>query len=261
MVDRFSGFPFVARLISTTTRAVCEQLLHWFCDVGLPKRVKSDNGPQFRGPFGEFCTQYNIVHETSSPYNPRSNGQVEAGVKAIKNLLKKVGGSINDATFREALLMLRVTPRTDVHSPAFGFFGRSLRSRLPGSIPQASLEEFHDARVAVAEAAAERAGGHDLPILMVGQPVSVQDQKTKRWSLGGVIVKICESGRSYMIRSALGEFRRNRRYIRPAAVQGRNDDLDAMNENVEADPEIPLNAGALRRGNRIRKQFVTFEPK
>lgn len=66
--------------------------MSWFHKVGFPRRVKSDGGPQFRQKFSDLCTELNIIHEVSSPYNPRSNGLVEAAVKQVKGLLKKMDG-------------------------------------------------------------------------------------------------------------------------------------------------------------------------
>lgn len=90
MIDRYSGYPFVSRLHQLSTATICRILLGWFQCVGFPVYFKSDNGPQFRQQFYQFCLLHNIGHDSSSPYNPRSNGLAEAAVKSIKNLLKKV---------------------------------------------------------------------------------------------------------------------------------------------------------------------------
>jgi hypothetical protein len=67
LVDRFSGHLWVARLRSTATEAVCAVLLRWFWEFGFPCVLKSDGGPQFRGPFAAFCEEHFIVHEVSLP--------------------------------------------------------------------------------------------------------------------------------------------------------------------------------------------------
>ncbi len=102
LVDRYSSFPFVERLNKTTTEAVTTRMLGIFQMFGFPSTLKSDQGPQFRGPFQAFCKEHGINHETSSPYNPQSNGQAEAAVKNTKTLLKKV--NYNWADFNKALL-------------------------------------------------------------------------------------------------------------------------------------------------------------
>ena len=56
---------------------------------GIPKTIREINGPQFRGPFEKWCLSLGIKLETSSAYNPRSNGSAESGVLSVKKFLKK----------------------------------------------------------------------------------------------------------------------------------------------------------------------------
>ena len=123
MVDRYIGFPWVTRLRSTAMTSVCAALLDCFITVGFPRLIKSDGGPQFCGPFSDFCTKYNIIHEVLSPYHPASNGLAEATVKSMKRLLEKLDGRIDSDEFKIALLAWRTTPRADGFAPAFGFYG------------------------------------------------------------------------------------------------------------------------------------------
>jgi Integrase core domain. len=90
MVDRYSGFPFISRLSSTTTEAVWSKLMGWFQDFGIPGQIKSDGGPQYRQQFSTLCAENNIIHEQSAPYHPESNGLAEAAVKSVKALLRKL---------------------------------------------------------------------------------------------------------------------------------------------------------------------------
>ena len=83
--------------------------------VGHPT-LGQTGGPQFLGPFRRWCQENNIVHELSSPYNPKSNGKAEAGVKNIKLLLSKC--SITKEDPQRALYNWRNIPRTDGYSPA-----------------------------------------------------------------------------------------------------------------------------------------------
>jgi transposase InsO family protein len=91
--DRFSGYPWVARLTSKTTGAVIAIMEKWFERVRLaPTPRLSDGGPQFRHEFEEWCTANNIIFELSSARNPASNGLAEAAVKQVKHLLEKIDG-------------------------------------------------------------------------------------------------------------------------------------------------------------------------
>ncbi len=91
MVDQHSGYPWVHRLTTTTSFAVTQAIKKkWFEYFGLPKSIRSDGGPQFRGEaFKMNCKDNGIHHETSKPYNPESNGLAEAAIKNVKKLLVK----------------------------------------------------------------------------------------------------------------------------------------------------------------------------
>ncbi|TRY76672.1 hypothetical protein TCAL_16973 [Tigriopus californicus] len=79
MVDRYSGNALTRCLSSNSTAAVWEAIADWFHQYRLPTKVKSDNGPQFRGPFAALSWAHGISHETSSPHHPAINGLAEVG--------------------------------------------------------------------------------------------------------------------------------------------------------------------------------------
>ena len=87
MVDRYSGYAWVAQLNTTTTKKIIETIEGWFYEYGWPDYIRSDGGPQFRQEFQTFCADHSIVHELSSPYNPESNGLAESAVKIMKSLV------------------------------------------------------------------------------------------------------------------------------------------------------------------------------
>ena len=93
-------------------------LKEMFSEHGIPETVRSDNGPQFASHlFTEFAKEWNFDHTTSSPRNPRSNGQAEATVKITKGLLTCAKYSGQDPYL--ALLAYRSTPiNAHLHSPA-----------------------------------------------------------------------------------------------------------------------------------------------
>ena len=97
-VDRWSGYPLFSQLSSTSTAAVINTLKTWFNVLGWPRVIRSDCGHQFRGEFSEFCRNFRISHELSSPYNPRANGLAESKVKIVKNMLHKCLGEVGIST-------------------------------------------------------------------------------------------------------------------------------------------------------------------
>ena len=41
------------------------------------KIIRSDRGGEYDAPFEEFCSEHGIIHQTTTPYSPQSNGVVE----------------------------------------------------------------------------------------------------------------------------------------------------------------------------------------
>ena len=128
-VDHWSGYPFYQLLRSLSSDAVIKVLTSWFNPFGWPSSIRSDGGPQFCGEFSRFRSSHEITHEISAPYNPKSNGIAEAGVKSVKNILRKSMSSGADADFM--LYEWRNVPRSDRHSPIQLMFGRAQRTSLP----------------------------------------------------------------------------------------------------------------------------------
>lgn len=58
--------------------------------MGLPKVIKTDNGPAYNGNnFTSFCKEFGIEHKTGNPYNPMGQGIVERVYHTLKNWLSR----------------------------------------------------------------------------------------------------------------------------------------------------------------------------
>ena len=259
MVDRYSGWPCVAKLSRTDTKVVTDTLADWFVDYGIPLRIRSDGGPQFRTAFSEFCKGKNIIHEISAPYHPQSNGHAESAVKAMKTLLAKHNS--NWTAFRSSLLQWRNVPRTDGLSPSQWLFGRSTRSITPthpsqfDRIPDQGFTKAESRREEMEEKTKKDYNNqaHELPKLHLGSQVRVQDHQTGKWDTLATVKEVCKNGRSYEIEFANGRTsHRNRRRLRPAQVQAREeeDQPRPLLEPVQQDEK----SAQPRRSNRIRRQ-------
>ena len=111
LVDRFSGYIWCWKLRQTKMENVAKHLLDE--SFGFPLSIYSDNGPQFRRPFRDFCDSFRISNVASSPYNPASNGLAESAVKICKGLLRKMRASGDkNKTLSGALSAWRNIPRT-----------------------------------------------------------------------------------------------------------------------------------------------------
>ena len=97
---------------------------------GISERLIADNMPFSSLKFKNFASEWEIEVVTSSPHYPKSNGLVERNVQTIKQLLKKVDESKQDAFL--GLLEFRNSPISGMEeSPAELLMSRKLRTRLP----------------------------------------------------------------------------------------------------------------------------------
>ncbi|XP_071743332.1 uncharacterized protein [Lepeophtheirus salmonis] len=119
MVDRFSGFPFVAKLNTLSTDTFTKILLPWFHWFGFPKYLLTDGGYEYRSEFYKFCEKY-IIHEISSSHNPQRNGLREQAINS----------KIDKTNIEWELFAWRNAPRADGFSLAQMMFSRRQRSYL-----------------------------------------------------------------------------------------------------------------------------------
>ena len=206
-ICRFSGWPFVRCMRSTTTDSVCKALSAWFNNFGWPSHIRTDGGPQFRHIFSEFCATRNINHEVASAFNASANGLAEAGVKQTKYLLLKLG-SMGERYERE-LCAWRNTPRADGYSPAMLMFNRHLKEeRLPVAAPALALRSHgtqeagflarQDTREA--QVSQQNKSRTKREILPIGSTVLVQDFNSKHWDQFATITEIRPDQLSYLVR-------------------------------------------------------------
>ena len=233
MIDRFSGFPFCTRLHSTTTKAIIDALMHWWSSEGMPMRIRTDGGPQFRKPFDDFCKEKGIVHELTSAHNAAANGLAERGVQSCKHLLIKCLEAKED--FEEALLAWRATPTAKGGpSPAQLFRHRSLKiigiPQPEASLHYATSEQMADwidekqsAFDSCMKALQKSARKNSLPMLNPGDMVDVKNVHNRGWrNKAAIIVAIRHDQKSYVIaeRETGREMIRNRALLRKSAPEG-----------------------------------------
>ena len=99
VMDYHSKMPIFRRIPASQCNApkIISVLKELFTEHGIPEVLHTNNGPPFANAlFTEFATDWKFDHNTSSPRNPRSNGQAEAAIKAIKGLLTYAKCSCQD---------------------------------------------------------------------------------------------------------------------------------------------------------------------
>ena len=220
-VDKWSGYPVYKRLQTVTTKALISVLEDWFNMLGWPSHLRSDGGPQFLGPFREWCKNNNILHEVSSPYNPKGNGLAEAAVKNVKNILAKCASTGQSPG--KSLYAWRNVPRQDGYSPAQLLFGRRQLTGLPMLPCQFNLYDVKSAQNAKDNAfnsSAKVFNQHklNLPQLLPGDNIVIQHPKTGLWDQNGSILSIRPDGLSYCVKVGGRECIRARHMIKKVGM-------------------------------------------
>ena len=136
VIDEYSRFPVVEIVNSTSYKTVAPKYDKIFAEFGIPKNLKSDNGPPFTGyEFKNFSKYMGFHHQRITPLHPESNGLVEkfnAGLGKIIHTAK-VEGKNWRVELQSYLRNYRATPHlTTNETPANLLFQhRNFRVRLP----------------------------------------------------------------------------------------------------------------------------------
>ena len=120
VADVFSKYIIVRKLPNSTSTAMCIELSKIVTELDLPHIIMSDNSPcysskEFQEVFcflQEFLQCYSILHQTSSPNHPRSNGLAERMVGVAKKLMDKAGSERKP--WISGLFEYRITPQTGI---------------------------------------------------------------------------------------------------------------------------------------------------
>ena len=73
-------------MTSESAIKICQRV---FNERGIPKSVKTDNGPAFRSrEFQEFLKRYNVKHIKITPLNPAANGAAECVMKPMNKVIR-----------------------------------------------------------------------------------------------------------------------------------------------------------------------------
>ena len=258
IVDQFSGWPIARNLgKDAPTGAVTQLLLQVFETFGIPEVIFSDGGPQFISKeFNDFCREWMIFNDTSSPYYPQSNGIAEGTVKLMKRLIHctydRQRGTADPKKWLQSLLLFQNTPRGPSKlSPAEILFGRTINDKLPAT--KAQFLPKHQAAVQkrtsdVMEFMMQSRDYNRTSKFCVGQNVFVQDPITKRWTGKAVIVRQGNNEREFWIRTPAGvEYRRNRCFLKldpspsrqPAEAAPKREE-SSREDNARSSPPTPV---------------------
>ncbi|RMC06835.1 hypothetical protein DUI87_16283 [Hirundo rustica rustica] len=89
-VDTFSGAVFASTHTGEKTSDVIKHLIQAFSFMGIPRELKTDNGPVYCSrEFSSFLQQWGVGHKTGIPHSPTVQAVVEKTHREIKRVLNQ----------------------------------------------------------------------------------------------------------------------------------------------------------------------------
>ncbi|XP_040079262.2 uncharacterized protein LOC115324209 [Ixodes scapularis] len=264
----------IKELRQSTASSVVSACAEVFATHGIPAKLCSDNGPPFNSyNFKDFVSKFRIIHVTSSPHHPRSNGMAERAVQEAKKLLTRC--SYNTLDFCSALLEWRNSPRDNLlKSPVQRLMGRQTRTLLP--VPDCCLEPAivppKEVHKRLQEIRSKQRTFYNrtkaLPELQDGQQVSAFDTISHTWS-PAVVMRRAGPPRSFVIETGDGRvLRRTREHLRVLPPRQQQLVTTAAAESTRRQVREEPSTGAppsqdpptqeLRRSSRQRRSPVRY---
>lgn len=211
IVDYYTKWIECSEIPSQTSRVVIEAMKAVFSRLGVPKIVRSDNGPCYASlEFRQFADQWGFKTITSSPRYPPSNGMAEKAVDIVKRLWRKCDDK------EAALLAYRSTPLSAGFSPSELMFGRITRSKM--GTPKGDPVDYSVFEALESESISERSAKWDLkyrakplPVLTPGHKVWVKAPT----DIGceGLVLEADKLPNSFWVRVGDRTIRRNRKHL------------------------------------------------
>ncbi|XP_055605305.1 uncharacterized protein K02A2.6-like [Uranotaenia lowii] len=147
-VDFYSRYLEVVEMHDITTASTIDQLLIMFSRYGLPVSLRADNGPQFSSEeFRNFCEEQGIRLESTIPYWPQMNGEVERQNRSILKRLR-IAQELGK-NWRKELRQYLLTYHSAIHpttgrSPSELMFGRRTPLLSRSSVEDPGFAVFFD---------------------------------------------------------------------------------------------------------------------
>ncbi|NXB50318.1 POK8 protein, partial [Leucopsar rothschildi] len=84
-IDTFSGAVFASAHTEEKAKDAQKHLVQAFSVLGIPKKIKTDNGPVYTSTaFKGFLQKWGIKHKTSIPYSPSGQGMTECAHQTLR---------------------------------------------------------------------------------------------------------------------------------------------------------------------------------
>jgi transposase InsO family protein len=241
VTDYYSRFFEIGKLENTRSATVILLLKSFFARHGIPREVRSDNGPQYSSQeFRKFAKEWDFKHITSSPHYPQGNALAEKSVQTVKRILEKSLKDGKDPYI--GLLEYRNTP-TDTDSPAKLLMSRETRSVLPVTLdklkPKAvNSETVKSQRETTQDRQRRNYNIGSKPLSMLSPNEQIRFQHLNHWKPGNIVET--HSDRSYIVQTPEGnKYRRNRKHIIRSGESRQERDIDPYVDIDAPDTSVP----------------------
>ena len=263
VVDCMTDWPDIFQFKnSTNANELIRTTRELFCRTAVPDTIWSDQGTNFMSEsFQNFLKEWGVLHKTSSPRHPQSNGKAEATVKSMKKIIEGAMQmhKINEDKLARALLQYRNTPtRRDGLSPAQKLFGHPIQDNMPihrKAFDKLNPQGMEDAQKKADKNKSSQKRYYDqhvktLDELDIGQSVAVYNNASNRWDILAVVMEKVKE-RRYMVKTSAGKvLTRNRKFLR----KRKQNMPDEIHEEIEQSSEdVPEYRKSTRQGTKTKR--------
>lgn len=135
IVDEYTRYPIVEAVRSISANTVTPVLDKIFSMFGIPRCLKTDNGPPFNSEhFSRFLTDMGCQHRKITPLWPQANGTAERFMRTLGKAVRVLHcqGIAWQQTLNTFLREYRSTPHSTTEaSPAELMFQRKIYTKIP----------------------------------------------------------------------------------------------------------------------------------
>ena len=118
--DEYSRYVVAETVTSLTAKSVIPRFDKVFCEFGIRKTLKTDNGSPFDGgDFQKYMNLMGIHHRRITPLWPCANGETERFMRTVKKVIMET-----PQNWKQEMFKLLLDYRTTSHTTTVSWWGR-----------------------------------------------------------------------------------------------------------------------------------------
>ena len=131
MICALTGFIKVVKTAYQSKNEAMRCVREWAALYRMPYAIKADSGPLFRLSFKKELEELGVKTIHSSIYHSQSPGHVDCSIRALKDILDKVGRNISQLQLNEHIYAINCQEDSEKGSSMSRFMGRATRTAIP----------------------------------------------------------------------------------------------------------------------------------